>query len=487
MHRSFFCLATLFATSLFAAETKTLRSFGAVGDGETDDRAAIERAIAQSDGAPLDGEGATYAVRGNIEVRVPIDLRAATFRQTLGAVEVSRFFPSVKGAQPPQVQPPEELRGVKQGLPWLGAKGVATYAEDPVLTGADLTAVRASIALRTLLIRGAEGKLIAVKLEKVRILRGHHPETGGRTDGAGIMVEYASPVKLSDVEITGDGKGMGLQIKSCRQVRLERLNIHDMRWALYPGDIMPTAASLKADWGWNNNPIYEFRAGLNRFVRVRVQEQLVGLFIVMCEDVEVVDSTIARLGTEIAGRFFPWQADGMTINSNKNLTIRRCQISDVWEGIDFTGQGGEDFVEEDVTTTDTFSYGFKFAHGKKNGRVTRCTSIRAGMTGFLIGSECDNVTFTDCHSLETGAAGYWTTGEVKPSVSGFRIEGVAGSPLPRRVRLENCTAINKEFAGAMAYGFLCEANAAQPEKENVLINPKAEGYQLGPVKGFSAR
>ncbi len=85
------CLAL--AVSLPAAEPKTLRSFGAIGDDVTDDRVAIQQALTDSLGTPLDGEGATYAVRGNIEVIGPVDLRNATIRQIRSPPTFADFFP----------------------------------------------------------------------------------------------------------------------------------------------------------------------------------------------------------------------------------------------------------------------------------------------------------------------------------------------------------------------------------------------------------
>lgn len=468
--------------SLVGAEPRTLRSYGASGNGQTDDRAAIQRALTESQGAPVDGEGLTYAVRGNIEVTTGVDLRSATLRQVQEPVDVRRFFPSVRGSQTPKVEPAEALRGMKGNLPWLDAKGVATYEEDPILSAAEIAAVKPSIVLRTLMIHGAEGKPVAVKLSKVRVLRGDFPETGGRSDGAGLQISYAEPVELQDIEVTGHGKGAGIHLSYARRVRLERVNIHDIHWALYPGDTMPSAASLKADWGWNNNPIYEFRG--NRFARVRIQEQLTGVFVTLCEDVEIADSTIARLGTMIEGKLLPWQADGMTIGRSKNVSIRRCQISDVWEGIDFTGALCEGIHEEQITISDTFSYGFKFAHPKRNGTIVDCTSIRAGMTGFIIGAESENLKFTNCRAIDTGSSGYWTQGEPRPNIAGFRLEGGADSPLPLDITLEDCRAENENFAGAMAYGFVCEATAAKPEHRVQLVRPVASGFKTAPVKGF---
>jgi hypothetical protein len=46
-------------------------------------------------------------------------------------------------------------------------------------------------------------------IKSARILRGNHAETGGGEAGA-IIVDYASPAIMHDVEVTSDGKGAGI-------------------------------------------------------------------------------------------------------------------------------------------------------------------------------------------------------------------------------------------------------------------------------------
>jgi hypothetical protein len=209
-------------------DTPTLRSLGAVGDGKTDDRAAIQSALAKAAGTPLDGEGATFAVHGSIEVASDVNLRNATLVQTMVPVDISQFIPSIQGKGSVNVEPPEALRSMIGELPLLHASGIASYAEDPILDAEQLEAVLPSIRLRTLAITGTKEKPVSVHLEKVKILLGNHPQNGGG-DAGGILLDYASPVHITDVEVTGDCKGSGIGLTNCSNMRLERLSIHDMR------------------------------------------------------------------------------------------------------------------------------------------------------------------------------------------------------------------------------------------------------------------
>jgi hypothetical protein len=439
----------------------TLRSLGAVGDGRTDDRAAITEALNRAQGAPVDGEGLTYAVHGNIEVTGNIDLRNAKLVQTMGPPDTRRFLQRPSGGGAFNVVPAAALRSTVKGLPLLRPDGEGTYADAVHPSAADLAALTPGINLRTLAIRGAEGKPVAVRLEKVAIDRGRYPDSGGRTEGAGIQLEHAGPVLLREVTVAGDGKGTGIMVSRCAGVRIERAYIHDMNWAPYAGDEVLdqlTADEIRDDFHWNNFPIYEFRGAKKRFVRVRIQEQLVGIFVGLSTDVEIHDTRIERLQVKIGGQYFPLQSDAITIGQTKGLVIRNTHMAKVWEGIDFTGRSGQDFLFANCSVTDTIGWAFKLAHPKQNGRIVDCTAVRGGIAGFLVGAETENVELARCQALETGGNGYWdgAGGKRLMVTSGFRIQGVVGQKAPSGIRLVDCTAINVVHPGGIDHGVYCE-------------------------------
>jgi hypothetical protein len=462
----------------------TLRMLGARGDGLTDDREAIARALEKKTGRVIDGEGLTYAVHGSIHVRVPVELKNLTLKQTMGSFDTSPYIRSTHNPQPPQVAPPEALVRMVHGMPWLRPDGVATYAEDPVVTEPDLRNIREMLNIRTLFIYGTEEKPVSVKLERVKILRGGAADTGMHSNAAGLYLVNAGPVSLTDIEITGDGKGSGLFLSHCRQVRIDGLNIHDMLWAPYRGDVEFTEAELRGDFRWNNSPIYDFNERAGRFIRVRVQEQLTGMTLNTVEDVEMVRSRIERIGTTIDGKFLPWQADGVTVGSAKGLTIRDCEVGEVWEGIDLTGAGVDGFLQENIRIHDTFAYGFKYAHPQKNGRVVGCVSERAGYRSFTIGSECENIEFVNCTARETGVQGYWRREGQGPSgICGFEL-GFGEGLSPRRITLKDCRAENTGVPTTMEYGFFSNTRAAEPEFNIRLIHPTVVGASVRDVAGF---
>jgi len=469
------------------AQTRTLRSFGAIGDGHTDDRAAITAAFEQAGGAPVDGEGLIYAVHGNIDVKTNLDFRNGTLVQTMGPPDTKRFFPS-RGTL--KVEPAAAFQKNLKGVPVLRPDGIGTYADNPNPTADELTELLPSIVLRTLAIHGTKADPISVHLDHVKIDRGNHPDSGGRTDGAGIHLEYVSPATLQDVEITGDGKGTGLMISHCSHVRLDRLDIHDMTWAPYAGDDIFdrfNVNEIREDFGWNVFPIYEFRSAAKRFVRVRVQEQLVGIFMGLSSDIQVTNSKIRRLQTSISGGLYPLQSDGMTIGNTQHIKIDHCDLSRTWEAIDFTGKSGEDLEVTHCTAADTIGWAFKIAHPKQHVRYADCIATRGGIAGFLIGADSDDVQLLRCQALETGGNQYWTRadGSHIMRLSGIRIQGTANSPTPRHIHIDDCTAINDEHPGAIDYGILCEA--PDPEARDIkLTNFKTRGAKIKDVQGLTA-
>lgn len=474
-------LALFLATSAKAA---TLRSFGARGDGSADDRTAIQEALVKSAGAELDGEGLTYAIDGNIEAAVPIRLRNCTLRQIARTFDTAPFIRSTRNPEPPSVAPADALREMKSGVPLLRFDGVATYPEDPEVSGADRVALLRMLNLRTLFVKGSPAQPLAVSLENVKILMGEHADAGMHSNAAGLYLVGCAPLALTDVEVTGRGKGAGIFVHDCKDVRFRGVNVHDIVWAPYQGDVDFSTAVLRDDFGWNNSPIYDFQPRTNRFVRVRVQEQLAGIVIAGTENVELSGCRVHRIGTMVEGQFLPWQADGMTISGVKNFTMRDSTVSETWEGIDFTGRGVDGFLQQNITIRDAFSYGFKYAHPQRNGRVIDCVSEQSSFKGFIVGAECENIEFIHCTARDTGARRYWHRGP-RPSIDGFSLQ-FEPNHSPRNITFRDCTATDSASPPNMNFGFQTSDQARKPELGIHLINPQVKGAALREIDGFQA-
>lgn len=153
-----------------AARPAGLTSFGARGDGRTDDTAAVLRALRS--GRPVDGAGRTYAVSGSL----------------------------------------------RPGPGFRGLSGCVLRQLDP--SGRE----------RTLFVEGAGG----FRLSGVRVLRASRGDDGftqrDMMENAGIWLQDCSDFDLGGVQVSGGGVGTGLVINQCRAFTAADLQVSQIRY-----------------------------------------------------------------------------------------------------------------------------------------------------------------------------------------------------------------------------------------------------------------
>lgn len=407
-------------------QTRTLRSFGAAGDGAADDSAALARALRGSQDFCLDGQGATYRVSGTLEVSSDLCLRNATLVQSLAPVDTTPFI----------------RRHCQVGE----NASLIVDCGNPTIPPRDLARLSRALSVRTLLIRPQEGGLaIRVTLDRLKVDRGLFAESGSRTDSAGIWLEGAARVDFRDVEITGNGKGFGLLLIRSRNVTLTNLHIHDMVWAPYPGDAPLTRARVSAT-GWNSVPIQEFRAlgqdGVRaaKFYGVRVQEQISCAFLAEVQNVRIENGRVSRCMARFDGGDLPWQADGLSIGqSSSDVVIRNLAVDSTWEGVDVvgTGRGVDRLSIDDLTVTNSFSFGLKIGYRSHDAQVRRLKVVGAGLAGVMLYGPVKNVAISGADISGIGTVLMSTGSMVGPwpaaSRAGIQVDGgAAGSEAARQ-------------------------------------------------------
>ena len=351
---------------------RSLQAFGARGDGVADDTAALRKALARSDQFCLDGGGLTYSVKGTLRATKNLCLVNMRLAQHQTAYDTRAM---IHGSCPPVSDP-----------------AAIVSCGDRVLSGDPPSDLLDYLNLRTLLVRPDSGSL-SVFMNNVIVDKGSDPRSGSRSDAAGIWIDQASSVSLTDVEITGAGKGFGLFISASRNIVLTRLNVHDLTWAPYAGDADLTVPAVAAK-GWNTFPIREFRvagqdgAKMTGFQGVRVQEQISCVTFVRSHQIVLRDTKIERCGARFVEGFIPWQADGLTVGGpSSDLTIEGdTRIASTWEGIDLVGSGdGIDRVRiTGATISDSFSFGVKWGYKLTNAVLEGTTVTNAGLAGVVI-------------------------------------------------------------------------------------------------------
>ena len=154
---------------------RTLRSFGAIGDGTTNDASAIATAIAS--GFRLDGEFLTYGVNGNITLSNDTYIRKAKFKQ---------LTPAAAGD------------------------------------------------VRTLVSSGGD----RITLKEVIVDRNGDGTNGQLGLDAGIFLENTDNFLLEDCEVFGSDIGNGIVCQTCTKGSIVRTRVHDILYSLGadPGD-----------------------------------------------------------------------------------------------------------------------------------------------------------------------------------------------------------------------------------------------------------
>ena len=456
-----------------ASDSRTLRSFGAAGDGRSNDTDAVQQALATSDGMCLDGEGKTYAVTGTLRVSKDLCLRNATLVQKLVPYDTSRFL----------------------GHACPVTEDVVAVADcgDPPVPADELTKLGNSLAVRTLLIRPEGNQApLHVSLDHVKIDRGRFAYGGSRTDSAGIWLEGADKVDFRDVEITGNGKGHGLLLIRSRNITLTNLSIHDMVWAPDRGDAPLTEARVAAT-GWNSVPIHEFRSvgqdnmPVAKFYGVRIQEQISCLTMFEVQHVRINNLQIARCMAQFDTGNIPWQADGFAIGlSSSDIVINGGTIDSTWEGIDVAagGTGVEGLVINDLTIRNSFGFGLKLGVRVRNAQVSRLAVSKAGLAGIVIYGPVNGVHVSgatiDGVGVVRGAKGDFSPW--KPGArAGVRVDEGGGGldgegRLPRDVTLDDVTVSTAGLSSNYEFGFL---NNGGPGVRAMRLN--ATGYRQAKV------
>jgi hypothetical protein len=395
------------------ANTRTLRSFGAAGDGIRDDTASVQAALAGSGAYCIDGERRRYRINGSLRATQDLCLRNATLIQS---------------------QPPFDTRPYIRGTcPVTESTQALMDCGDRRLKSHEMAALLRATGVRTLLIRpGDDNARIRVRLERVTVDRGRFPEGGSRTDSAGIWLDGASRADFRDVEITGHGKGYGLFITRARNVTLSNLWIHDLVWSPYPGDA-PLVKERVAAVGWNRVPIREFREATARFHGVRVQEQITCAYLADVQHVRIENLRINRCMARFAGGDLPWQADGLTVGRNaSDIVVSNATIDSTWEGMDVVagGAGIDGLVVAGATITNSFGYGLKLGYRLRRPRIENVTVARAGLAGVVVYGPVTDLQLSQTRISEVGSIAT-SGGKLVPwptdAVAGIRIdEGESG-------------------------------------------------------------
>ena len=375
-----------------AAEVRSLRDFGAVGDGRTDDTAAVQRALSNSAQYCLEGRGRSYRIVGTLRVQGDLCLRNATLVQSLVPFDTRPY--------------------IRHSCPITLDASAVVDCGDPAIPPEQLSRLRQSLSVRTLLIRPDKpSKRIRVTLDHLKVDRGHYPEGGSRSDSAGIWLEGADRADLRNVEVTGMGKGYGLIVLRSSNVTVDNLWVHDLVWSPYAGDTPLTRKRISAI-GWNSVPIHEFReageGGVRaaKFYGVRVQEQVTCAVFAEVQNVLIRNPKVSRCLARFQDGDLPWQADGLDIGaSSSRVRVDGAVIESTWEGMDIVagGAGISGLNLTNLRVSDSFGFGLKFGYVLRDVHIANVVIHNSGIAGIVLYGPVSGVSISNAQLSGVGA------------------------------------------------------------------------------------
>jgi hypothetical protein len=465
------------ANNVFApAAVRSLRDFGASGDGLSDDTAALKRAFANSDRYCLDGEGRTYRVSGTVRAQKNLCLRNVTL---------------VQSAKPFDTRP-----YITRSCPVTLDASAVVDCDDPAIPPGQLSRLLKSISVRTLFIRADRpGGTVSVTLDRVKVDRGRFPQGGSRTDSAGIYIDGADGVRLQNVEVTGDGKGYGLMVLRSRNVTADNLWIHDLVWAPYAGDA-PLDEDRIESTGWNSAPIHEFRpagagATVSKFYGVRVQEQITCALFSEVHNVSIHNIKVSHCMARFRHGDLPWQTDGLDVSqASSDVVVIGAAIDSTWEGMDVVanGDGLTGLRLANLRVSNSFGFGLKLGYALSDARITGATIRNSGIAGIVLYGPVSGITISGSQISGVGvisAEGRTFVPWPAQTHSGIAIgEGPnprgGGQATPRDVVLENIVVTRP--AGAPTYDYGVVNNGG---KDVRVRNFSASGFAKAEMSGVS--
>lgn len=300
-----------------------------------------------------------------------------------------------------------------------------------------------------------------IAMTNIRLDRGRDPSQGlapgadpyrTHLDSAGILLSHVENATLTDIEVFGDGVGTGIKIVEAAHVRLIRPHVHDMRWA---SAVQPENEIMVGIWALASRDV--------TLDSPRVHD--------------LTPTAIEAHGGRADGRRNN-MTDGINSSGAQDLTILNAEISNVGEGLDFSGKHTtRNFTIDGAALRDIDSFCFKSTHAE-GGVVRRSRAERCGLGGFVLAGRVRNVAFIDDEARDIGANGLWPANKH----TGFSLE-YAYESLPTEISISGCRSIDAQQTPTTTVGFFNEARAELPQTIRFDGNV-AQGFVRAATRGF---
>ena len=318
-----------------------------------------------------------------------------------------------------------------------------------------------------------------ILLEDVKVDRNGRREEGNINDDAGIWLANIRDSELRDVEVTGDGKGIGIFVLAgtgvADHIKVVRASVHDMHW------------SARSD---------------------PCTEQIVGLWFSGATNIEVDSPRIANLLGEVGdGKYcqldaanippgvdLPYQTDGLDFSNTHGARISGGLISSVGEGSDNSGRGRNRNIWYFGTHyTDCGTFCLKMVHDIADSGSVNIVALRPGLAGIVLSDGAQNdaagptgITHKHPTIIDAGAPFDYGRGKVRlwDRAYGIRIQHAsngAGPPV-RNIRLVAPVIVDDQRDRTMTVGIEREL----PGQDVRIDSPTVRGALVSSLSNFGS-
>ncbi len=291
-----------------------------------------------------------------------------------------------------------------------------------------------------------------LRIEGLEIDLGASASVGYMNTSAGLWIDGGVNHRIANVTVFGSGKNNGIAIHNTQRSTYANLVARDMAFS----DAAATDDVLQGIW---------LNANTDCILSLPRVDNLTG---------NALFSGVP---------FVNLRTRGIACSGNVRCTILEPNVSNVDQGIDFTGSSGNrNCAVLGGRAYQCASVGLKFANSAVRCKAVGFTAERCGTHGFLISGPSEaalpfKTSFVDligCAALDIGYNNFPSSSEV-----GFGVEANAFDvSFPKGIRIIGCRAQDTQATKTMQYGFYSNVSFDADKRANELVDFISEGHTV---------
>jgi hypothetical protein len=252
---------------------------------------------------------------------------------------------------------------------------------------------------------------------------------------AGIWIANVDEVTLEDVEVFGNGRGVGIAVTDATNVVLRDIYVHDMHWSALED---PNTEQIVGVWPIRVNGLVAYHVRVSN-LQGRIDE----------------------------GALLPYQTDCFDFSAVSGAVVVGSELSTCGEGVDISSAGNQKIWLIDTRYRDIDSWPEKWGSASHSGSIGS-QSKNSGL-GFVIYSQPNLPATTSIHIYDAVAANVGFNHRW-PNQAGFRVIARSkGAVVPLDSQCIRCSAIDS--GRTMAFGFMVDPGASLR-----MVQSRAEGF-----------